>query len=51
MAESLLIDLDNGSVTLGDVRQQTDEMLAVLLELEEELTDEECLKWLEANLV
>jgi hypothetical protein len=51
MAESLLIDLDNGNVTLDDVRQRADEMLAVLLELEEELTDEEARKWLEENLV
>ena len=37
MAESLLLDLDDGSVTLDDVRQRVDEMLAVLLQLEEEL--------------
>lgn len=37
MADALLIDLDDGSVTLDDVRQRVDEMLAVLLELEENL--------------
>jgi P4 family phage/plasmid primase-like protien len=51
MAESLLLDLDNGGLTLDDVRQRADEMLAVLLELEEELTEEEARKWLEENLV
>ncbi len=51
MAESLLIDLDDGCVSLDDVRQRADEMLAVLLELEEELTEDEAWKWLEKNLV
>jgi P4 family phage/plasmid primase-like protien len=51
LADSLLIDLDDGCVTLDDVRQRVDEMLGILLELEEELTEEEALKWLEENLV
>ncbi len=51
LADSLLIDLDDGCVTLDDVRQRVDEMLGVLMELEEEMTQEEAWKWLEENLV
>jgi hypothetical protein len=51
MAESLLLDLDDGSVTLNDVRQRVDEMLGVLLELEEEMTEQDAWKLLEQNLV
>jgi hypothetical protein len=51
MAESLTLDLDNGHVTLDDVRLRVDEMLAVLLQSEEKMTEEETWKWLEENLV
>jgi hypothetical protein len=51
MAESLALDLDNGHVTLDDVCLRVDEMLAVLLQSEEEMTDDESWKWLDENLV
>jgi len=47
----LLLDLDNGHVNLEDVRHRADEMLAVLLELEHEMTESETWKWLDENMV
>jgi hypothetical protein len=51
MAESLTLDLDNGHISLDDVRLRVDEMLAVLLQSEEEMTEEKTWKWLDENLV
>ena len=51
LAESLALDLDNGHVTLDDVRLRVDEMLAVLRKSEWEMTEDETWKWLEENLV
>lgn len=51
MAESLLLDLDSGHVSLDDVRQRADEMLGVLMEMEGEMTEEEAWAWLDENLV
>jgi len=51
MAESLLLDLDNGHVNLEDVRERVDEMLAVLMQAEEEMTEDEAWAWLDENMV
>lgn len=51
MAESLSLDLDNGPMTLDNVRRRVDEMLNVLLQSEKEMTQEETWKWLDENLV
>ena len=41
MAESLLLDLEDGHLTLDDVRQRADEMLGVLMQMEEKMTQDE----------
>jgi len=51
MAASLTVDLNNGHLTLDDVRLRVDEMLSVLLQSKEEMTEDETWKWLEENLV
>ena len=51
MAESLLLDLDSGHVNLDDVRQRADEMLAVLMELENEMIEAQAWERLEENMV
>lgn len=50
MAEMLLLDLGNGHVSLHDVRQRVDDMLAVLLH-HEEMNEEETWRRLEESMV
>ena len=54
LAESVLLDFHRGYVNLDDVRQRADEMLAVLMELENEMIEAQAwerLERLDGNMV
>jgi hypothetical protein len=51
LSDSLQFDLEDGHLSLDDVRQRADEMLRVLMQMEEEMTEEDAWKWLNENLV